>query len=92
MNHFFTVSLIAVFLILQPVNAQAEKLYAKVIGVSDGDTITVLTPIKKEIKIRLAEIDAPEKRQPHGEASKKFLSTLVFGKDVTIVLEGIAMS
>ena len=55
----------------------------KVIGVADGDTITVLRD-KQPYKIRLYGIDCPEKRQPFGKRAKQFTSELVFGKIVEI--------
>ena len=55
----------------------------KVIGVADGDTITVLRD-KTPQKIRLYGIDCPEKRQPFGKRAKQFTSDLVFGKVVDI--------
>ena len=55
----------------------------KVIGVADGDTITVLRD-KQPQKIRLYGIDCPEKRQPFGNKAKQFTSELVFGKVVEI--------
>lgn len=55
----------------------------KVVGVSDGDTITVLVDNKTR-KVRLAEIDAPEKHQAFGAKSKQSLSDMVFGKQVTV--------
>lgn len=61
-----------------------ETLQGKVIGISDGDTITVLDGSKTQHKIRLAGIDAPEKSQAFGERSKQHLSELVFGKIVTV--------
>ena len=54
----------------------------RVVGISDGDTITVLDSTKAQHKVRLAGIDAPEKAQAFGERSKQNLSALVFGKDV----------
>jgi endonuclease YncB( thermonuclease family) len=54
----------------------------RVVGVSDGDTITVLDDLKTQHKIRFAGIDAPEKGQPYGEQSKQSLSALVFQKRV----------
>jgi endonuclease YncB( thermonuclease family) len=53
----------------------------RVVALSDGDTITVLDASKNQHKIRLAGIDAPEKRQAFGDRSRD-LSQLVFGEDV----------
>ena len=52
-------------------------------GVSDGDTITVLKD-GTQVRIRLAAIDCPEKGQPYGQAAKKFTSHMVAGKVVKI--------
>lgn len=54
----------------------------QVIGIADGDTLTVLHG-QKPLRIRLADIDAPEKKQAFGERSKQSLSDLCFGKDAT---------
>lgn len=59
-----------------------------VVGVADGDTITVLDADKVQHKIRLAEIDAPEKAQPFGNRSKQALNELVHGKVVRVVEHG----
>ncbi len=64
--------------------AHAAEIAAHVVGVHDGDTITVLDGQREQHKIRLAGIDAPESKQPFGQASKKHLSDLVFGRDVTL--------
>ena len=53
-------------------------------GVTDGDTITVLLESKKQYKIRLQHIDCPETRQSFGSKAKQFLSQKVFGKNVTV--------
>src|SRR4030067_63538 len=58
-----------------------------VVGVADGDTITVLRG-REQIKVRLAEIEAPEKAQPFGNKSKQALSALVYGKAVLVVDQG----
>lgn len=78
-----TILIFCLFLLL-PSQTLAATLSGKVVRVADGDTITILTPDKKQVKIRLVEIDAPEKEQPYGQASKKMLSDMVFGKDVTV--------
>ena len=51
---------------------------------TDGDTIKLLVNGRDQYKIRLGEIDAPESGQPFGQASKRMLSDLVFGKNVNI--------
>ena len=60
----------------------APPFEATVISVYDGDTITIRTD--ETIKIRLDGIDAPELKQPFGQASKQAMSSLVFGQTVTI--------
>jgi len=53
-----------------------------VTGITDGDTFTLLTKEKNQIKIRLYGIDCPEKKQDFGQAAKQELSILIFNKDV----------
>lgn len=65
-------------------HAYADTLLGLVVGVADGDTITVLDAERQQHKIRLAGIDAPEKKQPYGQKSKASLSSMVFGKRVTV--------
>ena len=62
----------------------AATIEGRVVGVADGDTITVLATDKAQHKIRLAGIDAPEKKQAFGQRSKQSLSDLVFSKTVTV--------
>ncbi len=77
-------SVLAVCAVLSSLNcAWASELTGKVIGVSDGDTITVLTNGQPE-KIRLADIDCPEKKQPFGQKAKEYCSNLCFGKPVVV--------
>jgi micrococcal nuclease len=81
MKHLIT----ALILILLPSCAPAAESYkARVVGISDGDTITVLKPDKTQVKIRLHGIDAPETGQDFGSKAKQLASELAFGKDVTI--------
>jgi micrococcal nuclease len=54
------------------------------VGVSDGDTLTVLTAERRQVKIRLAGIDAPESGQDFGQSAKQTAPELSFGKTVTI--------
>lgn len=62
----------------------AEVISGRVVAVADGDTITVLDNTNTQHKIRLAGIDAPEKKQAFGNVSKKSLSDLVYGKQVEV--------
>lgn len=64
--------------------AAGTVLTGKVVGVSDGDTLWLLSN-KTEHRIRLAGIDAPEKAQPFGKLSKQSLSDLVYGKTVKAI-------
>lgn len=64
--------------------AQATTITGNVVGVSDGDTVTILDANKNQHKIRLAGIDAPEKKQPFGQRSKQSLSDLTFHKQATV--------
>jgi endonuclease YncB( thermonuclease family) len=59
----------------------AETIQGKVVAITDGDTATILIN-NTQFKIRLAEIDTPEKGQPYGARSKEALSALIFGKEV----------
>ncbi len=64
-------------------SAQAETYSARVIAVMDGDTVMVLRGSQK-IKVRLAEIDAPEKAQTFGKQSRESLLEMVGKKQVQI--------
>lgn len=83
----YLLSLGLALVLLNPAHAHAQTENCRVVGVSDGDTLTCLTPAKKSLKVRLAQIDAPESRQSFGTASKENLSRLVFGKDVTLNIQ-----
>jgi endonuclease YncB( thermonuclease family) len=60
-------------------------LAGKVVKVTDGDTITVLDVTNTQHKIRLTGIDAPEKGQPFGTASRDNLASLVAGQQVQVL-------
>ncbi|MGZ8270639.1 MAG: thermonuclease family protein [Methylophilus sp.] len=64
--------------------AYAEILAGRVVGVADGDTITVLDSTHIQHKVRLRGIDAPEKKQAFGNVSKKSLSDMVFNQLVDV--------
>lgn len=66
------------------ITCQAAEVSGQVVGITDGDTITVLDIAQHQHQIRLMGIDAPEKRQAFGQRSKQSLSELVFGRSVTV--------
>ena len=68
-----------------PALAIGRPVTARVVAVTDGDTVKVLTAERREYRVRLSEIDAPESGQPYGRASKSALSRIVFGRTVAIV-------
>ena len=59
-----------------------DTLTGKVIAVADGDTITVLHG-KEQHRIRVSDIDCPERKQPFGTKAKQFTGELTFGETVT---------
>lgn len=64
-------------------------LQGRVVGVADGDTLTILAAGNNRHRIRLAEIDAPESGQAFGRRSKQLLSDLCFGVDAAVRIEDI---
>lgn len=80
---------LSILVFLCCLNASASTITGRVVGVSDGDTITVLSQDQAQHKIRLAGIDAPEKAQPYGQKSKESLSDLVYRKDVVVEFEKV---
>ncbi|WP_278412719.1 thermonuclease family protein [Stutzerimonas kunmingensis] len=70
-------------------SAWAEVITGQVVAIADGDTLTLLTPAKQQIKIRLAEIDTPESRQPYGQKAKQALAALTFRKQVNADVESV---
>lgn len=61
----------------------------RVVAIADGDTFTCLTAATQQVKVRMAEIDTPEKRQPYGTRAQQALSELVFGKDVRLAVQDV---
>jgi endonuclease YncB( thermonuclease family) len=62
-------------------------LIGRVVGVHDGDSLIVLVD-QHQIKVRLADIDAPELKQAFGQRSKESLSDLCFYKSATLEDKG----
>tara|TARA_R110001583_G_scaffold31978_2_gene109004 strand:- start:10406 stop:10828 length:423 start_codon:yes stop_codon:yes gene_type:complete len=62
------------------VSATTALIVGLVIAIADGDTLTVLDEDFQQVKVRLAEIDAPEKKQPFGSRSRQSLGELCHEK------------
>ena len=65
----------------------SQTITGRVVGVHDGDTITVLVASNQQIRVRLNGIDAPELHQAFGNKAKQALSGKVFGQTVTLVVK-----
>ena len=77
----------AMLLLLGPIAVSAQTLQGRVVAITDGDTFTLLTDDKKQVRVRVAEIDAPERGQPYGDRSRQELSRLIFGEDVSVEIQ-----
>lgn len=68
----------------QQYGGASNRISGTVVGVADGDTITVLDAMQQQHKIRFAFVDAPEKAQPFGMVAKQALSGKVFRQQVQV--------
>lgn len=68
-------------------NSAYADIAGRVVGIIDGDTLDVLVD-KRPVRVRLAQIDAPEKRQAFGTRARQALSSLTFRQDVTVTEAG----
>lgn len=84
-THLFFFALLAAILFTE----QAWAWQARIVAVTDGDTITV-EPLAggQQIKIRLHGIDAPERKQPAGESARAFVFDVALYKSVEIEEKG----
>lgn len=98
MQHFTSISLIILLIYsnscssngLQGVSLEkGSTVTGKVISIIDGDTYDVLLQGNRTIRVRMEGIDAPERGMPFYQKSKKYLSDLCFGKQVSIQITGI---
>lgn len=65
-----------------------QIISGKVVGIADGDTLTLLNQEKQQLHVRLVGIDCPEKSQAFGNRAKKELSAKVFGQNVEVEVRG----
>jgi micrococcal nuclease len=64
-----------------------KEVFGRIVRVTDGDTVTLLSSDNTQIKLRLAGTDAPESRMPYGQASRVHLAGLVLNKEVVAVTQ-----
>ena len=62
----------------------AADLTGRVVAIQDGDTLTLLTPERRQVRVRLHAIDTPESRQPYGTRARQELSALAFRQEVRV--------
>lgn len=69
--------------------AASPVLTGEVVAVADGDTLTVLVEGHDQVKIRLDQIDAPERKQPYGTASREALAALCHRQQASVVVTDV---
>jgi len=67
-----------------PAVQAGQVMAGKVIGVIDGATLKILTSSNVDFRVRLAEIDVPEKYQAFWDKAKNALADKTTGKEVTL--------
>ena len=73
-----------IILLILPLFINATIITGKVIKIVDGDTFDLLMADYRTVRIRLADIDAPEKRQDFGTVSKQALADYIFSKNIQV--------
>jgi endonuclease YncB( thermonuclease family) len=79
----FKKSLIIIFIFFS-LNNYTQTIVGRVVGIMDGDTFKLITKDSTLLKVRLANIDCPEKKQPFSAKAKQFVSKAIFSRKVTI--------
>lgn len=68
--------------------APPEPFEGTVVGIADGDTLTILVD-RVQRRVRVAEIDAPERGQPFGQKARQSLASLCFRREADAVPVGV---
>ena len=76
---WFAVALMALSAAVSSATVEGE-----VVAITDGDTIKILTPTKQQIKVRLADIDTPERGQPYGRKARQVLGEKIHRRQVDV--------
>ncbi|MCL6296267.1 thermonuclease family protein [Jejuia spongiicola] len=66
------------------ISIQEKTILGKVVAITDGDTFKLLTKDSTLIKVRVANIDCPERKQPFSAKAKQFTSDVIFSKNVKL--------
>ena len=69
--------------------APAAEFNGRVVGIADGDTLTVCPDEGATVRIRLWGIDAPERGQAYTSVAKRYLAALAFGKRVRVLVHDL---
>ena len=69
---------------LAPAGASAVELDGTIVAIADGDTLTLLSADKRQHRIRLDGIDAPERTQPYGQRARESLVQLAHGRTANV--------
>lgn len=83
-NSIQPMKFLAALLLSLALPAAAATIEGRVVGVTDGETITVLDHQNVQHRIRIASIDAPERKQPYYSRSKEYLSQWIFNRSVVV--------
>ena len=69
-------------------SGEPTRTVGRVVGISDGDTFTVLVD-GRQVRVRLSQVDAPERGQPWANRAREALGGLVFRKEVVLEEDGL---
>lgn len=70
--------------LISELDLQKETIIGKVVAITDGDTFKLLINDSITLRIRVANIDCPERKQPFSKRAKQFTSDAIFGKTVEV--------
>lgn len=73
-----------IIIFIFPFVCYAQTLSGKAVSITDGDTFKLLTKDSTLVRIRLANIDCPERKQPFSAKAKQFTSDAIFGKHIKL--------
>jgi endonuclease YncB( thermonuclease family) len=68
----------------RPTDLVNRRFVAEVTHVADGDTVEVLVPPARKVRVRLHGVDTPESNEPFNDRARTFTRVLMFGRTVTI--------